>query len=73
MNFVRFESKRVKLEFDGLSRELEARPDPVKDAWRRRQSVPIDLSAPLAPSPRLAALNRERQTEMDGVHDGDAA
>lgn len=52
-DFVRFESKRIKFEFDALLKELDL-PDPNAPA-PRRESLPIDLSAPLTPSPRLAA------------------
>lgn len=52
MNFVRFESKRVRSRFDELIRELD-RPDP-KALPPKRAPPPIDLSAPLEPSARLS-------------------
>lgn len=47
--FVRFECKRIKLEFDALVDELRSLPDPKASA--KPIGAPVDLSAPLAVSP----------------------
>lgn len=73
MNFVRFESKRIKLAFGDLIDELDGRPDDAKIRRPSRHPVVIDLSAPLPPSPRLAKSNAARRSELARAPDGDAA
>lgn len=65
-NFIRFEGKRIKLEFDGLIAELD-RPDPKAPA--KAAGVVINLSAPLPPSLLLAKANAEHQSILDRVED----
>lgn len=72
MTFVRFENKRIKLEFGALIGELDARPDPVKESWRKKDREPIDLLAPLTVSPALAASNAAHARSLASFRD-DAA